>query len=407
MKNLFIEYRGEAVTGTIDLEGSKSISNRLLLIQALSDNPGLIRHLSPSDDTRALQRILESDEKTGDVGAAGTTMRFLTAYYASRRGEKKLTGSERMKNRPIGILVDALRELGAEIDYLEKDGYPPLHIRGKELEGGPLSIRADVSSQYISALLMCGPLMKKGLTLQLEGKAGSFPYIRMTLELMKSFGVGYHIEGNRITVYPGRYEGRNVLVEGDWSAASYYYGIAALSTGSAIRINKLFAESLQGDSVLPRIYDQLGVETIPHNDHILLSGNGRIVDHFEFDFTNCPDLAQTVVVSCAALGIPARLKGLESLRIKETDRTGALARELSKFGVDFQPDGDFWVLKGRMEEKSGVRIATYEDHRMAMCFAPAAVRRSLVIEDAGVVAKSYPSFWDDLSKLGFSVSSVS
>jgi 3-phosphoshikimate 1-carboxyvinyltransferase len=229
----------------------------------------------------------------------------------------------------------------------------------------------------------------------------------MTLELMKSFGVGYHIEGNRITVYPGRYEGRNVLVEGDWSAASYYYGIAALSTGSAIRINKLFAESLQGDSVLPRIYDQLGVETIPHNDHILLSGNGRIVDHFEFDFTNCPDLAQTVVVSCAALGIPARLKGLESLRIKETDRTGALARELSKFGVDFQADGDFWVLKGRMEEKSGVRIATYEDHRMAMCFAPAAVRRSLVIEDAGVVAKSYPSFWDDLSKLGFSVSSVS
>jgi len=407
MKNVRVSYQGTSVNGSIDLEGSKSLSNRLLILQALSGKKGLIENLSPSNDTRAMQAILNSEDATGDVGAAGTTMRFLTAYYACKPGEKVLTGSERMRKRPIGVLVEALRALGAEIDYLEEDGFPPLKITGKQLEGGELSIRADVSSQYISALLMCAPLMEQGLTLNLVGKVGSFPYIKMTLELMKSLGAEYKIDGNTIYVNPGNYHTADIVVEGDWSAASYYFSIASLSRGSSIGINQLFAESLQGDSVLPEIYRQLGVESYFENRQLLLKQNAEYTAKFEYDFTNCPDLAQTVVVTCAALGIPARLTGLESLRIKETDRTAALSNELSKFGVRFEQEGEAWVLSGKICEDSNVSIATYEDHRMAMCFAPLAVLQPLNIEEAEVVAKSYPSFWEDLSRIGFEVSEAS
>ncbi len=402
MKNLLLSFQQPELSGLVQLEGSKSISNRLLIMQAFSDHPATIHHLSPGDDTRALERILQSNDAAGDVGAAGTTMRFLTSYYACRNGVKTLTGSERMLQRPIGILVDALRALGAEIHYLGEQGYPPLEIHGKKLEGGQLTIRADVSSQYISSLLMCAPLMKQGLQLQLEGKVGSFPYIRMTLELMRNMGIGFEMNGNIITVFPGKYESIETWVEGDWSAASYYFSMAALCPGSALRIDGLFPESLQGDSQLISIYEQLGVEADFHNKHLLLSGTGKLVDTFRYDFTECPDLAQTVAVTCAALGIPARLTGLESLRIKETDRTAALATELMKFNVRFTEDGPAWVLQGKAERVEGVRIKTYDDHRMAMAFAPMAILQPLTIQDPGVVAKSYPSFWDDLNRLGFS-----
>jgi 3-phosphoshikimate 1-carboxyvinyltransferase len=402
MKNILLSFNQTTLSGSVRLEGSKSISNRLLIMQALSDSPALIHHLSPGDDTQALQRILLSKEEVGDVGAAGTTMRFLTAYYACRNGKKTLTGSTRMLQRPIGILVDALRSLGATIHYLGEEGYPPLEIHGRELEGGVLQIRADVSSQYISSLLMCAPLMKNGLQLQMEGKIGSLPYIKMTLELMRTMGLGFEMNGNTIHVFPGKYEGIEMWVEGDWSAASYYFSMAAIFHKSAIRIDGLFPESLQGDSQLVRIYEQLGVEADFHNKHLLLSGTGKVVDTFQYDFTECPDLAQTVAVTCAALGVPARFTGLESLRIKETDRTAALAAELMKFNVRFTQEEDTWVLQGKAERKDGVSIRTYEDHRMAMAFAPLAILQPITIQHPEVVAKSYPSFWDDLSRLGFS-----
>lgn len=404
MPDLIVDGHNASVQGSIELEGSKSLSNRLLIMQAMADEKLELRGLSPSDDTEALQRILKSKSSAGNVGAAGTTMRFLTAFYAAHPGDQVLTGSARMLQRPIGILVDALRALGAVINYAGEEGYPPLHIRGSKLRGGKLSIRADVSSQYISALLMVAPEMENGLELELTGKVGSFPYIRMTLELMSMLGIRYSIDRQVIRVEPGKYHGGIVQVEGDWSAASYYFGLCALADDPQVDIHGLFSRSLQGDSVLPAIYAQLGVVTTWDGDVCRLTKTGNTVNYFEYDFSDCPDLAQTVVVTCAALGIPGSFSGLESLRIKETDRTAALAAELGKFGVQFTQDGDSWKLEGTCERKEGVHIATYDDHRMAMAFAPLALLQPIIIEDSRVVAKSYPSFWDDLSILGVSSS---
>lgn len=404
--NIYLEHKSKIVSGIVRLEGSKSISNRLLIMQALSQNAFAVEQLSPSDDSVTLKRILDEAGELGNVGAAGTTMRFLTAYYSIIPGQKLLTGSERMKKRPIGILVDALRTLGAEIQYLENEGYPPLKIIGKELKGGKVSVAANVSSQYISALLMIGPYLHNGLELELTGKISSYPYINMTLQMMGRLGIHYSFAGNKIKIEPGNYSGATQFVESDWSAASYYFSIAALSKGAELTIEGLSSNSLQGDSVLPEIYSMLGVESTFSGNTMALKNTGKHTGFFTYDFSDCPDLAQTVAVTCAALGVACRFTGLESLRIKETDRTAALANELKKFDVQFYPDGEAWMLKGKTSDATNVIIQTYDDHRMAMCFAPMALRQPLTIEDKNVVNKSYPSFWSDLELIGFSVSPV-
>lgn len=403
--NLTLNYINGAINGNITLEGSKSISNRLLILQALCDEGFDIVNLSLSDDTSTLNRLLKEDAVICDVGAAGTTMRFLTAYYAIGNKVKTLTGSERMKQRPIKILVDALNQLGAKIVYEENIGFPPIQIVGQQVEGGALTIRADVSSQYISALLMIAPVLQKGLILNLDGKISSLPYINMTLKTMETLGIQYGFSGNTISVFPGKYRGKTMQAESDWSAASYWFAVCALSKNSVLHINGLFEDSLQGDSVLPAIYKHFGVQAHFENGILILKQQNVYTKHFDFDFSDCPDLAQTVAITCAALGIPAIFTGVESLKIKETDRTKALQIELSKFGVDFHEENKAWVLSGETACMSPVTIHTYEDHRMAMCFAPLAIKHeSIIIENPDVVNKSYPSFWTDLSSVGFTCS---
>ncbi|MFI5171247.1 MAG: 3-phosphoshikimate 1-carboxyvinyltransferase [Chitinophagales bacterium] len=393
------------ISGDIILEGSKSISNRLLIMRALSEGSFDIENLSPSDDTKTLMRLLNKEDLLFDVGAAGTTMRFLTAYFSIIPGERILTGSERMKKRPVKILVDALRELGADIEYLEKEGYPPIKISGRKIHGGKITIRADISSQYISALLMIGPVLENGLELELDGKISSQPYINMTLEMMAAMGIEYSINENVIKVIPGKYISKPMKAESDWSAASYYFSICALSAGSSINIHGLFPESLQGDSVLPQLYEQLGVHAVFDGDILNLQHNGIIADEIAIDFSNCPDLAQTIAVSCAALGVKGKFTGVESLKIKETDRTLALSKELKKFGVDFHEQDEQWILTGNSASDKIISIDTYEDHRMAMSFAPLSIKHNeIIIHDPDVIKKSYPSFWSNLMSLGFSVS---
>ncbi|MFN0274776.1 MAG: 3-phosphoshikimate 1-carboxyvinyltransferase [Chitinophagales bacterium] len=407
--NIFLKAPQQKISCAITLEGSKSISNRLLILRAMSEKYFAITNLSPGDDTEAMLRILGSHEMLQDVGAAGTTMRFLTSYFASKEGERILTGSERMKKRPIGILVEALQNLGADISYLDKEGYPPLKIKGKKLAGGKIQIKSDVSSQFLSSLLMVAPKLEKGLEMHLIGKIASLPYLLMTLKLMQALGAKYEMHGNVIKVLPGNYSANDMQVESDWSAASYYFSICALQKNAEIKIKGLFEKSLQGDSVLPEIYKQLGVESNFDGSVLTLKQKNTFTNFFEFDFSDCPDLAQTVVITCAGLGIPGKFHGLESLKIKETDRTQALALELKKFKVDFTADVDnsTWSLNGKTVSDSGKKIKTYEDHRMAMAFTPLSlVHENIVIEDAEVVKKSYPSFWDDLSRLGFSCVSV-
>ena len=340
---LLLRAPQQLIKGSIILEGSKSISNRLLIMQKLCPEGFDIENLSPSDDTKTLQKLLSSNDEILDVGAAGTTMRFLTAYLAITEGSHTLTGSERMKKRPIKILVDALLNLGADITYLGEDGFPPIKI-----QGGKINIRADVSSQYISALMMIGPLLEKGLVLELVGNIGSFPYINMTLKTMEQLGINNSFDQNTIIIQPGKYSSINMKAESDWSAASYYFSMCALSSASQIIIHGLMEKSLQGDSVLPEIYKQLGVTSIFENDILYLENTGEIVNQFNFDFTDCPDLAQTVAVTCAALGVNAKFTGVESLKIKETDRTQALSTELAKFGVDFYEEEGYWILKVKL-----------------------------------------------------------
>lgn len=399
------------LSGNVVLEGSKSISNRLIILRALSSSYFEIKNLSPGDDTEALLRILNSNELIQDVGAAGTTMRFLTSYFASKNCERILTGSERMKKRPIGILVNALNSLGADISYLENNGFPPIKISGKKITGGKISIRSDVSSQFLSSLLMVAPTFNQGIEMHLDGKIASLPYLLMTLKLMEEFGVKYSLKDNIITVLPGTYHGKEIKVEGDWSAASYYFSAVALKNKSSLSIYGLFEKSLQGDNVLPTIYTQLGVKCIYKNGAFVLEHSDDRQSYFEYDFSECPDLAQTVVVTCAALGVAGKFIGLESLKIKETDRTAALAAELKKFSVNFyaeHPDdiSSAWLLEGKTSATSQVEIKTYDDHRMAMSFAPLAIlHNQLLIRDADVVKKSYPSFWEDFVSIGFEFSS--
>ena len=402
---------------TVNLPASKSISNRALIIHALSGGKNLPENLSDCDDTEVIIEALRSMPEEINIKAAGTAMRFMTAYLSVTPGTHVLTGTDRMKHRPIKILVDALRTLGAQIEYVGEEGYPPLRITGSTLEGGLLEIPGNVSSQYISALLMIGPMLKEGLTLRLLDDIISRPYIDLTLWMMGEFGAEAEwTSADTITVSPKPYKDRRYFIENDWSGASYWYEILALNDDpeSEVRLTGLMDGSKQGDSITRYIFSLLGVKTkfeskkagIPQT--VTLQKNGRCVPKLEYDFSGCPDLAQTFVVVCAAKDIPFHFKGLSTLKIKETDRIEALKREMRKLGyVVNDVDGCELIWDGeRCEPVEAVSIDTYEDHRMALAFAPYVIKKEgLVINNPQVVSKSYPNYWNDLKAAGFEVKS--
>lgn len=406
----------EQLRQTIVLPASKSISNRALIICALAGSSTLPENLSDCDDTEVIVRALRDQPYEIDIKAAGTAMRFMTAYLAVKEGEEHvLTGTERMKHRPIRVLVDALRQLGASIDYVAEEGFPPLRIRGRQLEGGQLEVPGSISSQYISALLLAGPMLKHGLTLRLTGAIISKPYIDLTLCTMRDFGAeaGWS-DFDTITVSAKPYVERAFYVENDWSAASYWYEMMALSKDAddEIRLEGLADGSRQGDSAVRYLFSLLGVKTsfqlkkegVP--TLVTLRHSGRCVPRLEYDFAGFPDLAQTFVVCCALLNVPFHFTGLSTLKIKETDRIEALKREMLKLGYVIRDANDSelrWDGE-RCKPNIAVGIDTYEDHRMALAFAPAALRiRDLQINNPQVVTKSYPHYWDDLKAAGFEV----
>ena len=386
---------------TIQLPASKSISNRALILHALAQGHIAPSNLSDCDDTRVMIKALDGNPGHIDILAAGTAMRFLTAYLSVTPGTRIITGTERMQQRPIRILVDALRELGAQIEYAGKEGFPPLRITGTELTGEEISLAGNVSSQYISALLMIGPILKNGLRLNLTGEIISRPYINLTLQLMKEFGAdaAWSSESS-ITVRPGKYRDIPFTVESDWSGASYWYQIAALSPEAKI---ELLPRSYQGDSRGAEIFAKLGVHTTYTDQGVILTKMGTPVTCLKEDLVDIPDLAQTFVVTCCLMNIPFRFTGLQSLKIKETDRIQALITELNKLGYVVKDSILIWNGE-RCEPASHPVIATYEDHRMAMAFAPAILRTpSIRIADPQVVSKSYPGYWEDLKQVGFGI----
>lgn len=401
------------LTGTVQLPSSKSESNRALIINALTGFKSTLQNLSEARDTQTLQRLLSDiDAPVWDVLDAGTTMRFLTAYAALQGLHKQLTGTERMCQRPIGILVDALRVLGANIEYKAAEGFPPIQIADFQYSGkNKIQIAGNVSSQYISALAMVAPLLPDGLTIELTGAVGSWPYIQMTLDLMSHFGIKPAVEKQVIRIPAGRYnENTTFAVESDWSGASYWYSAAAFAQQANILLKGLKANSLQGDSQIVTFMQELGVQTYFEADGARLIKTHEPTDlaAMTWDFTDCPDLAQTVVVLAAAKGYPISFTGLQSLRIKETDRIKALQQELETFGVKLTETSPLvFGLVGKWQAPPHLPlIRTYDDHRMAMAFAPVALRQAIRIEDIGVVAKSYPRFWDDLRSMGFRLSNL-
>ncbi len=395
----------KSVDALITLPASKSISNRALIIRAIAGESSPIENLSICDDTDVLQQALISVEQTIDIGAAGTAMRFLTAFFSqSISCECVLTGTERMKQRPIRLLVEALETLGANISYVEKEGFPPLKIVGEKLLGGKICLKGDVSSQYISALMMIAPAMKNGLKLELIPPVISRPYIDLTIHLMKEFGVVVHSNGNCIEIPHQHYKMKPFVVESDWSAASYWYEILALKKEGEFFLKGLTQNSFQGDSKLVDLFSQLGVSTFFEETGVRIVADGKPIAELKYNFVNQPDLAQTFVVTCCFLGVPFHFAGLESLKIKETDRIFALKTELLKFGFELiEPKNGELMWKGNMQRAvvEQVSVATYNDHRMAMSFAPIALKMPIRIENKDVVSKSYPTFWSDLCKAGF------
>lgn len=385
----------------IALPASKSISNRALILNALSYSPADIENLSDCDDTRVLVKVLDSTVSTFDIGAAGTAMRFLTAFLAKTVGEWVLTGSERMKQRPIKLLVEALNSLGARIEYVEKEGFPPLRIFGSALMGGEINLNGGVSSQYISALMMIAPYMQNGLKIILEGNVISIPYIRMTMGMMKEYGVEVKFENNTIEIEPQIYVPVQYKVESDWSAASYWYEILSVAGKGSIFLKGLNHNSSQGDSKVADLFVQLGVTTQYQPEGVLLTPTADNVAEFSYDFVDQPDLAQTFAVTCCLKNIPFHFKGVQSLKIKETNRVAALIAELEKLGyVLHEPhEGELAWSGERCNPAPEISIATYDDHRMAMAFAPVALHTPITIEHPSVVSKSYPRFWDDLEKI--------
>lgn len=397
----------------ISVTGSKSESNRLLLLQALYPNIS-IENLSKSDDTVVLKQALQSSSATIDIHHAGTAMRFLTAYYASKKGaDVVLSGSQRMHERPIEILVTALKDLGANIQYLGEEGYPPLRIRGRKLEGKSVRLKANVSSQFISALLLIAPFLPNGLKLELEGTITSLPYINMTLALLQKINVETSFEQNTIKIFPKKeVSSTHFTVESDWSSASYFYGLVALSNNSKVTLTSYSEKSLQGDAALVSIYRNLGVQTVfstSESEITLTKISEKIIDFLSLDLSKTPDIAQTIAVTCFGLGIGCKLTGLHTLKIKETDRLSALKTELEKLGAIVLITGDSLELKANPSKNFSevnntlVSIDTYQDHRMAMAFAPLAKKFNIAINDPMVVTKSFPSFWEDLKTMGVQV----
>jgi len=400
--NLTLDHsKSTKINGTLTISGSKSESNRLLILQKLYPQLS-INNLSDADDTRHLQEALLNPLETVNIGHAGTAMRFLTAYFAVQNVKKThLTGSDRMQNRPIEILVNALRDLGADIEYEDKEGYPPLLITGKELVNNAVRIDGNVSSQYLSALLLIAPKLKQGLHLNLLGKIASRPYLEMTLNLLRQIGVDYTWQDNIISILPKEdINPKTIKVESDWSSSSYFYSLAALSDSATIKLSSYKEDSLQGDSVLVSIYKKLGVETTFNDDSVTLVKNSKLkTQNLKLNLVNAPDLAQTIAVTCFGLGIACRLTGLHTLKIKETDRLVALKTELEKLGAQVKITDESLILHPNKTINPNITIATYKDHRMAMAFAPLSLKVPLVIEEADVVSKSYPKFWKDLDKI--------
>jgi len=416
-KNAIVSFKGtQNIQAEIQLTGSKSECNRALIIQSLSNHLVKVENLSNAADTVTLNAILsdldtnESDNntvKTVDVGPAGTAMRFLSAYLSAKNGNFLLTGTERMKQRPIGILADALKEIGADISYADKEGFPPLAIKGPLAQAtSQIKIKGDISSQYISALLMLAPSLPQGLTLEIEGELTSKPYVEMTLAMLAECGISHEWNGHLITIKHQNFKPSTLIVEPDWSAASYWYSIVALAKNAQISLPYLRDKSLQGDSQIKSIMEIFGISTVKTADGIEFKKDQEINNTDKvLDLKTCPDLAQTIVVIAAALGLNMAFTGLETLKIKETDRVAALQNELAKIGVKLHEDNLIYTLDCTgLHFPKKVSIATYEDHRMAMAFAPLALLiEELEIEDYNVVEKSYPYFWEDFKKAGFSV----
>ena len=403
MKEIRLRHISGSVVGKIQVTGSKSESNRMLLLQAFFPQIELT-NLSNSDDTVAMKSGLETDDTLVDIGHAGSTMRFLTAYFSSiENQEKTLTGSQRMQERPIGILVDALRQLGADITYLKNEGYPPLMIRGKKLYADEIRLSADISSQYITALMLIAPHLAGGLRLHLQGKLTSVPYIKMTQSLLHNIGIEASFSGKTIEVSSKiEIASTTYAIESDWSSASYYFGIAALAKEADVRLSIYKENSLQGDRVLMNIYEQLGVKSSIENNTLHLLKQALKSTSIKLDLSNAPDIAQTIVVSCYGLGIACDITGLHTLKIKETDRLVALQNELTKLGGKIKiTDHSLQLQKRNNPIRPNVLIETYHDHRMAMAFAPLALLVPIRIQDADVVTKSYPEFWKDLEMNGF------
>ena len=405
--NLQLQKSPVATQSAIVISGSKSESNRLLLLKALHPNIQ-IRNLSNSDDSQVMQEALKSESKVVDIHHAGTAMRFLTAYFAIQEGrEITLTGSSRMKERPIKILVDALNSLGANISYLENQGFPPLRIKGKKLTNNKISILANTSSQYITALLLIGSKLENGIELTLEGEITSIPYINMTLSLLNEIGIITSFEENTIRVLPTAQpqQPMALTVESDWSSASYFYSVVALSEeGTSIKLSSYKKNSLQGDSILAEMYKSFGVETLYEGDTISLKKISRALPSINFDLIKSPDIAQTIAVTAFGLGLKCDLYGLHTLKIKETDRLLALKAEIEKLGGTVEVTDKSLHLTSFSGAFKQVAINTYDDHRMAMAFAPLALKTSIMIKDAEVVSKSYPDFWDHLKAIGFQIS---
>ena len=406
--NLRINLQNNISNGRLQISGSKSETNRLLLLQALFPDVSL-QNTSNSDDSEVMIKALLSNQNHIDIHHAGTAMRFLTAYFSIQEGrEITLTGSQRMQERPIEILVEALRQLGAAISYVANPGFPPIKITGKKITQNKVTLNANVSSQYISALLLIAPRLENGLELTLEGKITSVPYIQMTLALLDEIGIDTAFIGNKITVKPKKsVQPTEVTVESDWSSASYFYSICALSNiGTTITISSYKQNSLQGDSFLSEIYESLGVQTVFGTNEMTLTKIGTAKNNIAFDLNKTPDIAQTIAVTCFGLGTTCHLTGLHTLKIKETDRLEALHTELTKLGANISVTNDSLILETSATMFPEIKIATYNDHRMAMAFAPLAIKIPMVIEDANVVSKSYPDFWNDLKTLGFEVSEI-
>lgn len=395
--------------GEIDLEGSKSISNRVLIIRSLCEKAFQIKHISESDDTLGLYELMKSKDIVLNAGDGGTTLRFLLALLATHKGQSILTGSESLLKRPIGPLVEALNELGADVQYLGFKGFPPLLIQGKKFDSNRVEIDAGVSSQFISALLLVAPVLPKGLVIKLKGEVVSSPYINLTLEIMRYFGIRCDWSQNLISIPHQDYSPRDIHIESDWTAASYYYQMAAFAEEVDLHLLGLHKHSSQGDSEIYKIMESFGVESTFSDKGVRLTKGKNSQSFFRYDFNNCPDLAQTMLATCAGMNIPAQITGVSTLMIKETDRMRAMQKELDGLGFYLNEHDGKWNLGTSAEKELSPDhfVHTYNDHRMAMSLTPLCMRYgTITVDDPFVVTKSYPGFWEDLVSLGFKISEI-